>query len=73
MDPVDIGQPIHTIRKQKYHNQDDFAVALKTSEGNIKRIETSVGLPNLDLHIQKLFLNLSESGCVALYYWSRIA
>lgn len=95
MNPVDIGKRIHAMRKQKYHSREEFATALKTSEGNIKRIETGLGLPSLDLlvrianllsistdhilfgaeetspesraiHIQRLFLNLSESGRIAL-------
>lgn len=52
MNAVDIGKRIHSMRKQKYHSREKFATALKTSEGNIKRIETGLGLPSLDLLVR---------------------
>lgn len=56
MNPFDIDQRIYTFRKQNYHNRDDFAAALKTSDGNIKQIETSAELPSLDLLVRMSIL-----------------
>jgi transcriptional regulator with XRE-family HTH domain len=52
LNPVDIGNRIQHARKSRYPNRRDFAEALQTSEGNVKRIESGGGLPSIDLLVR---------------------
>lgn len=60
MNPIEIGERIQELRKKKYRNRTEFAEALQTSEGNVKRIESGNGLPSIDLLVRaSILLNVS--------------
>ncbi|MED3499084.1 helix-turn-helix transcriptional regulator [Brevibacillus agri] len=60
MNPIEIGKRIQELRKKKYRNRAEFAEALQTSEGNVKRIENGLGLPSIDLLVRtSILLNTS--------------
>jgi transcriptional regulator with XRE-family HTH domain len=52
LSPHDIGSRIYKTRKGIYPSRIEFANALQTSEGNIKRIERGLGLPSIDLIVR---------------------
>jgi len=56
LNPIEIGKRIQELRKRKYRNRTEFAEALQTSEGNVKRIENGLGLPSIDLLVRTSIL-----------------